>query len=188
MIVDGARGLEALPWSARCGARTCRSSAARFTSTATSLAHAPKHLHDELTRTTRDMIYADTAAEIETRRKAFLRKWRLKCRAVADFSLEEAGDRLFTLHPPLDPSQWKIGPEPPRPSVRMRAFALPGQRSSGPETVSSAAASRPQTVLPLRRDRAHAALGAARFRPDPDGARSMVGTLVLSPLAHYSPA
>jgi hypothetical protein len=33
--------------------------------------------------------------EIETRRKAFIRKWRLKHRAVAD-SLEEAGDRLFT--------------------------------------------------------------------------------------------
>jgi hypothetical protein len=33
--------------------------------------------------------------EIETRRKAFIRKWRLKHRAVAD-SLEEACDRLFT--------------------------------------------------------------------------------------------
>ena len=33
--------------------------------------------------------------EVEARRKAFIRKWRLKCRAVAD-SLEEAGDRLFT--------------------------------------------------------------------------------------------
>jgi hypothetical protein len=31
---------------------------------------------------------------VEQKRKAFLRKWRLKCRAVAD-SLEEAGDRLF---------------------------------------------------------------------------------------------
>ena len=69
------------------------------------LAHAPGHLHDELTEDYRDMIYADTAAEIETRRKAFLRKWRLKCRAVAD-SLEEAGDRLFTFTR-LDPSQWK---------------------------------------------------------------------------------
>jgi hypothetical protein len=38
------------------------------------------------------MIYAATPKEIEERRKAFLRKWRLKCRAVAD-SLEEAGDR-----------------------------------------------------------------------------------------------
>jgi hypothetical protein len=32
-------------------------------------------------------------------------KWRLKCKAVAD-SLEEAGDRLFTVTR-LDPSQWK---------------------------------------------------------------------------------
>jgi hypothetical protein len=30
------------------------------------------------------MIYADTREEIETRRKAFIRKWRLKHRAVAD--------------------------------------------------------------------------------------------------------
>ncbi len=51
------------------------------------------------------MFCADTAARIETRRKAFLRKWRLKCRAVAD-SFEEAGERLFTFTR-LDPSQWK---------------------------------------------------------------------------------
>ena len=29
-----------------------------------------------------DMIYAGTPKEIETRRKSFIRKWRLKCRAV----------------------------------------------------------------------------------------------------------
>jgi putative transposase len=51
------------------------------------------------------MIYAKTAKEIETRRKAFIRKWRLKCRAVAD-SLEEAGDRLFTFTR-LPASQWR---------------------------------------------------------------------------------
>ena len=39
------------------------------------------------------------------RRKAFIRKWRLKCRAVAD-SLEEAGDHLFTFTR-LPPSQWR---------------------------------------------------------------------------------
>ena len=38
-------------------------------------------------------------------RKAFLRKWRLKCRAVAS-SPDEAGDRLFTFTR-LDPSHWK---------------------------------------------------------------------------------
>jgi transposase-like protein len=48
---------------------------------------------------------SETAAEIGLRRKAFLRKWRLKCRAVAD-SLEEAGARLFTFTR-LPPSQWK---------------------------------------------------------------------------------
>ena len=69
------------------------------------LAHAPKSLHDELTEDYRDMIYAETKAEIARRRTTFLRKWRLKCRAVAD-SLEEAGDRLFTFTR-LDPSQWK---------------------------------------------------------------------------------
>ena len=50
------------------------------------------------------MIYAATREEIE-RRKAFIRKWRLKHRAVAD-SLEEAGDRLFSFTRLL-PSQWR---------------------------------------------------------------------------------
>ena len=78
-------------------------------------------MHDELTEDYRDMIYADTAAEIEKRRRAFLRKWRLKCRAVAD-SLEEAGDRLFTFTR-LDPSQWKSARTTNAPSRRMPAFA-----------------------------------------------------------------
>jgi putative transposase len=38
-------------------------------------------------------------------RQVFIRKWRLKHRAVAD-SLEEAGDRLFTFTR-LPPSQWR---------------------------------------------------------------------------------
>ena len=68
------------------------------------LAHAPERLHDEITADYTDMIYAATPEEIETRRKAFIRKWRLKHRAVAD-SLEEAGDRLFSFTR-LPPSQW----------------------------------------------------------------------------------
>jgi transposase-like protein len=59
------------------------------------LAHAPERLHDEVTADYTDMIDAATAKEIETRRKAFIRKWRLRHRPVAD-CLEEAGDRLFT--------------------------------------------------------------------------------------------
>lgn len=65
----------------------------------------PSHLHDALTEDYRDMIYADTPIEAEKRRKAFLRKWRLKARAVVD-SLEEAGDRLFTFTR-RGPAQWK---------------------------------------------------------------------------------
>lgn len=69
------------------------------------LAHAPEKLRDEVTADYRDMIYAETAAEIMARRKAFLRKWRLRHRPVAD-SLEEAGYRLFTFTR-LPTSQWK---------------------------------------------------------------------------------
>jgi transposase-like protein len=69
------------------------------------LAHAPERLHDEVTADYTDMIYAATAKEIETRRKAFIRKWRLRHRPVAD-CLEEAGDRLFTFTG-LPPSQWR---------------------------------------------------------------------------------
>jgi hypothetical protein len=41
------------------------------------------------------MIYAATPEAIAARRTAFIRKWRLRHRAVVD-SLEEAGNRLFT--------------------------------------------------------------------------------------------
>ena len=59
------------------------------------LAHPPDALHDEITADYTDMIYAESAAEVIRRRRLFLAKWRLKCRAVAD-SLEETGERLFT--------------------------------------------------------------------------------------------
>ena len=103
VIVDGAPGLEAALvalWGDELPIQRCTVHKHRNL-----LGHAPKHMHDELTEDYRDMIYADTAANVEKRRKAFLRKWRLKCRAVAD-SLEEAGDRLFTFTR-LDPAQWK---------------------------------------------------------------------------------
>jgi len=103
VIIDGAPGLEAALvalWGEDLPIQRCTVHKHRNL-----LAHAPKTMQDELTEDYRDMIYAATAAEIKTRRKAFLRKWRLKCKAVAD-SLEEAGDRLFTFTR-LDPSQWK---------------------------------------------------------------------------------
>ena len=103
VVIDGAPGLEkavAALWPdmavQRCTVHKHRNL----------LAHAPERLHEEISNDYRDMIYAArTRGEVETRRKAFIRKWRLKCRAVAD-SLEEAGDRLFTFTR-FPPSQWK---------------------------------------------------------------------------------
>jgi putative transposase len=102
LVVDGAAGLDkaiATVWDGvpvqRCTVHKHRNL----------LAHAPERLHDEITADYNDMIYAATREEIEARRKAFIRKWRLKHRAVAD-SLEEAGDRLFTFAR-LPPSQWR---------------------------------------------------------------------------------
>src|SRR5512139_473802 len=102
LIVDGAPGLDkaiAAVWGGvpvqRCTVHKHRNL----------LAHAPERLHEEITADYTDMIYAATRQEIEARRKAFIRKWRLKHRAVAD-SLEEAGDRLFTFAR-LPPSQWR---------------------------------------------------------------------------------
>ena len=69
------------------------------------LAHAPERLHEEISADYTDMIYAASAEEVLERRKAFLRKWRLRHRAVAD-SLEEAGEALFAFVR-LPPSQWK---------------------------------------------------------------------------------
>ena len=102
VIIDGAPGLEAALAELWPDAPVQRCTVHKHRNL---LAHAPKVLHDELTEDYRDMIYAETKAEIGKRRKAFLSKWRLKCKAVAD-SLDEAGDRLFTFTR-LDPSQWK---------------------------------------------------------------------------------
>ena len=101
-IIDGAPGLEkalAALWSdmpvQRCTVHKHRNL----------LAHAPERLHEEISNDYKDMIYAESKQEIEAKRKAFLRKWRLKCRAVAD-SLEEAGDKLFTFAR-FPKSQWR---------------------------------------------------------------------------------
>ena len=102
LIVDGGTGLEqalAALWgdvpTQRCTVHKHRNL----------LAHAPQRLQEEVSADYNDMIYATSAAEIEARRRAFIGKWRLKCKAVAD-SLEEAGDRLFTFTR-LPVIQWK---------------------------------------------------------------------------------
>ena len=102
LIVDGAPGLEAAIAAVWDGVPVQRCTVHKHRNL---LAHAPERLHEEITADYNDMIYGATRQEIEARRKAFIRKWRLKHRAVAD-SLQEAGDRLFTFTR-LPPSQWK---------------------------------------------------------------------------------
>jgi putative transposase len=102
VIVDGGKGLEAALASLwddvpvqRCTVHKERNL----------LAHAPKHLHEEIKADFTAMLHAKTAAEVRSKRKAFLAKWKLRCRAVAD-SLDEAGERLLTFvrYPP---EQWR---------------------------------------------------------------------------------
>jgi putative transposase len=102
LIVDGAPGLDKAIASVWDGVPVQRCTVHKHRNL---FAHAPERLHDEITADYNDMIYATTPEEIEVRRKAFIRKWRLKHHAVAD-SLEEAGERLFTFTR-LPPSQWR---------------------------------------------------------------------------------
>jgi putative transposase len=102
VIVDGGKGLEAALASLwedipvqRCTVHKERNL----------LAHAPKHLHDEVKADFNDLMHAKTAEEVLAKRKALLARWKLRCRPVAT-SLEEAGERLFTFlrYPP---DQWR---------------------------------------------------------------------------------
>jgi putative transposase len=102
VVVDGAKGVEAALASLwddvpvqRCTVHKERNL----------LAHAPQHLHDEIKADFNDMVHAKTTEEVLARRKLFLAKWKLRCRAVAD-SLEEAGERLFTFLS-YPPEQWR---------------------------------------------------------------------------------
>src|SRR6266702_3999467 len=102
LIVDGAAGLDSAIAAVWDGVPVQRCTVHKHRNL---LAHAPERLHEEITADYNDMIYAETTQQIEARRKAFIRKWRVKHRAVAD-SLEEAGARLFSFTR-LPPEQWK---------------------------------------------------------------------------------
>ena len=102
LIVDGAAGLDSAIAAVWDGVPVQRCTVHKHRNL---LAHAPERLHEEITADYNDMIYAETSQKIEARRKAFVRKWRVKHRAVAD-SLEEAGARLFSFTR-LPPEQWK---------------------------------------------------------------------------------
>ena len=102
MIVDGGKGLEAALASLWADVPVQRCTVHKERNL---LAHAPKHLHDEIKAEFNDMVHAKTADDVLSKRKAFRARWKLRCRAVAD-SLEEAGERLFTFlrYPP---EQWR---------------------------------------------------------------------------------
>ena len=102
LIVDGAAGLEAAITAVWDGVPVQRCTVHKHRNL---LAHAPERLREEITSDYNDMIYAATREEVERRRNAFIRKWRLKHRDVAN-SLEEAGERLFTFTR-LPPGQWR---------------------------------------------------------------------------------
>src|SRR5512133_1776684 len=92
LIVDGGTGLEqalAALWgdvpTQRCTVHTHRNL----------LAHAPRRLHEEVSADYNDMIYATSAAEIEVRRRAFIRKWRLKMQSG---SRQPRGGRRPAVH------------------------------------------------------------------------------------------
>ena len=102
VIVDGGKGLEAALASLwddvpvqRCTVHKERNL----------LAHAPKHLHDEIKAEFNDVMHAKTTDGVLSKRTVFLAKWKLRCQPVAT-SLEEAGERLFTFlrYPP---EQWR---------------------------------------------------------------------------------
>jgi putative transposase len=102
VIVDGGKGLEAALAGLWADVPVQRCTVHKEGNL---LAHAPKHLHDEIKADFNDMVHAKTADEVLSRRKVFLAKWKLRCPPVAK-SLEEAGERLFTFlrYPP---EQWR---------------------------------------------------------------------------------
>jgi transposase-like protein len=69
------------------------------------LSRAPAHLREEVAEDYRRMVYGKNREEVESARRGFLKKWRLRCAVVAA-SLEEAGEELFTFLS-FPPSQWK---------------------------------------------------------------------------------
>ena len=146
LIVDGAPGLEKAIAAAWDGVPVQRCTVHKQRNL---LAHAPERLHEEISTDYNDMMYAATRKEVEARRKAFIRKWRLKHRAVAD-SLQEAGDRLFTFTR-LPPSQWKSA----RTTNANRAVAR-GVQATHQDAAPAA----------LGGHRGNAVLGAARVWPD----------------------
>jgi len=146
LIVDGGAGLEAALAAIWGDVPTQRCTVHKHRNL---LANAPERLHDEITSDYTDMIYADTPQEVQKRRKAFLRKWRLRHAAVAN-SLEEAGDRLFTFtHAAAKPMEKCTNHQRHRTTARRVQTAHQNSNRAA-----------------IRRHRSNAVLGAAGVRTD----------------------
>ena len=147
LIVDGGTGLEqalATLWgdvpTQRCTVHKHRNL----------LAHAPPRLHEEVSADYTDMIYATPPTEIEQRRRAFIRKWRLQVQGGGRQPRGSRGPAL-QLYPTMPPSQWK--------SARTtNAIERLHEEFKRPDQNPNRAA--------LRRDRRHVVLGLARRRSD----------------------
>ncbi len=102
LLIDGGSGLERALAALRPEVLTQRCTVYKHRNL---LVHVPDALHEENTADYNDMIYAESRDEVMRRRRLFLTKWRLKCRAVAN-SREDAGERLLAFTR-LPSSQWK---------------------------------------------------------------------------------
>ena len=145
VVIDGAPGLEkavAALWPnmavQRCTVHKHRNL----------LAHAPERLHEELSTDYRDMIYAATRGEVETRRKAFIRKWRLNA-APSPTALRKPATGCS--RSPGSRRPMEIDPNLERDRAIARGVQAPDQHSDR---------------AALRRNRRQAVLGAARLRTD----------------------
>ena len=170
VIIDGAPGLEAALvalWGEDLAVQRCTVHKHRNL-----LGHAPKTMHDELTEDYRDMIYADTAVEVEKRRKAFVGKavhWTpFLSSSAAQMAAEMQGRRrqprggrrpALHLHP-ARPVTMEIGEDNERDRAAERGIPPPHQ---DPDRAA------------LRRNRADAALGPDGLRPDPDAQGRWLG-------------
>ena len=148
VIVDGAPGLEAALAELWPDAPVQRCTVHKHRNL---LAHAPKSLHDELTEDYRDMVYAETKAEIEAAPQGLPPQVAAE---VPGGGRQPRGSRrpAVHLHPPR-PVAVEVRPDDQRHRAPARGVPTPDQ--------DPGRAAR-------RRDRADAVLGPAGIRPDRD--------------------
>src|SRR5271157_2380851 len=114
------------------------------------LVHAPERLHEEISNDYRDMIYAATRGEVETRRKAFIRPQMAP--QMPSRRRQPGGSRRQAVHLHALPAEpMEVDPNLERDRAIARGVQAPHQ---DPDRAA------------LRRNRRHAVLGAARLRAD----------------------